>query len=179
MAEHSLARRQFLRGKFLQSLQSVQEQQQGLNPIRLPWALSEAEFVQGCTACGDCFSVCESRIIVRGANGLPEIDFSQGECTFCRQCVEHCPQPLFRPVEMPAWTHKIEIKHTCLSQHQIECRSCGDSCSNNAIRFRLSLGKVAQPQVDLDYCNGCGACLTSCPTNAIAIITLNTNLEIE
>ena len=42
----------------------------------------------------------------------------------------------------------------------------------NAIRFRLQLGGVAKPILDLESCNGCGACLSVCPTKAIKFLIL-------
>ena len=41
-----------------------------------------------------------------------------------------------------------------------------DSCPMNAIRFRLQLGGVAKPILDLESCNGCGACLSVCPNKS-------------
>ena len=47
----------------------------------------------------------------------------------------------------------------------------------NAIRFRLQLGGVAKPILDLESCNGCGACLRDCPTKAIKILNFETNTD--
>ncbi|MBD4688740.1 4Fe-4S dicluster domain-containing protein, partial [Xanthomonas citri pv. citri] len=49
-------------------------------------------------------------------------------------------------------------------------RSCGDGCESRAIRFRPALGGIATLQLDLTACNGCGACLSVCPTSAISIL---------
>ena len=46
--------------------------------------------------------------------------------------------------------------------------ACGESCEVRAIRFRQVPGGVALPEIDDAACTGCGACLASCPTSAIA-----------
>lgn len=166
-----LPRRSFLRGQFLHSLKSEKVSQQGYEPIRPPWS-NLANFLEKCTACGNCLKACETHIIVKGAGGYPEVDFSQGECTFCEKCVQSCEEGVFREVSEEAWSHKIEIQASCLLQLGTECRSCGDSCEMRVIRFRPSLGGIAQMSLDLESCNGCGACLSVCPTSAITIQSL-------
>ena len=112
---------------------------------------------------------------MKGDGGFPEVRFDNGECTFCGKCVDVCKQPIFHSLDEKPWLHKIEIGMACLSQHRIECRSCQDSCPMRAISFRLKMGGVAQPLVNTDVCNGCGACLQGCPVNAIKISYLKQN----
>lgn len=175
MTTEHLPRRQFLRGKFFSSLKNNTEQTQGINEIRPPWAMENRQFIADCTRCGDCLAQCETQIIIKGEGGFPAVDFSQGECTFCGRCAEICQQPIFHPRETQPWVHKIHINAQCLTQHRIECRTCQDSCPTGAIRFRLQLGGVAQPQVNFEECNGCGACLAGCPVSAITISNLKQN----
>ena len=177
MAIENPSRRQLLRGQFLQSLHSESAKIQGINAIRPPWSINEVDFTDKCTRCGDCILVCETQIIVKGDGGFPEIQFDKGECTFCQKCVLVCEQPIFRSLEEEPWTHKVEITTQCLTENRVECRSCQDSCPMNAIRFRLQLGGVAKPMLDLASCNGCGACLSVCPTKAIKIINFETNTD--
>ncbi len=92
-------------------------------------------------------------------------------------CVLVCEQPIFRSLEEEPWAHKVEITTQCLTENRVECRSCQDSCPMNAIRFRLQLGGVAKPILDLESCNGCGACLSVCPTKAIKILNFETNTD--
>ena len=56
----------------------------------------------------------------------------------------------FRSLEEEPWAHKVEITTECLTENRVECRSCQDSCPMNAIRFRLQLGGVAKPILDLE-----------------------------
>lgn len=103
------------------------------------------------------------------------MDFQQGECTFCYQCADACPEPLFLPKTEPAWHARAVIDDRCLAMQNVDCRSCGDSCEPFAISFKLAVGRVAQPQIDTNSCTGCGACVSVCPTSAITI--KNTLLE--
>ncbi|MDH2926356.1 ferredoxin-type protein NapF [Lonepinella koalarum] len=170
-SQPSLPRRAFLQGRFLHSLKTEQEKMQGYQAIRPPWVNLD-EFVEKCTACDKCITACETQIIIKGKGGFPEIDFARGECTFCQHCMESCPEDVFRATDETPWLHKVEIQHNCLLTHNIECRSCGDSCDSRAIRFRPKLGGIVELILALESCNGCGACLAVCPTQAIHILNI-------
>ena len=171
LTNQSLPRRAFLRGQFLNTLKTEQTQLQGYSAVRPPWA-DLANFLEKCTACGQCVTACETKIIKQGAGGFPEVDFTLGdkECTFCEKCVKVCPEPVFLLTSEAAWSHKVEISEQCLLQRKIECRSCGDYCPERAVRFRPSLGGIAILSLDLTACNGCGACLSVCPVKAISLV---------
>lgn len=179
MTVENLPRRQFLRGKFLTSLHSENEQKQGFDRIRPPWAVENSIFVEQCTRCGDCLSVCETNILVKGDGGFPEVRFNNGECTFCGKCVDVCKQPIFRSCSEQPWNHKIEIGKDCLTEKNIACRSCQDNCPKNAIKFRWQAGGIAKPVLDVDACNGCGACIQRCPVDAITLFYPSHNNENE
>lgn len=170
-SEQSLPRRNFLRGQFLNTFKTEQVKKQGQNAIRAPWT-NLADFYEKCTACDACIKVCEMQILKRGAGGYPEVDFTLGhkECSFCKACVNICEQDVFCPSSEIAWTHKVEISSACLTQMGVECRACEDNCEQRAIRFQRTLGGIAKPGLNLENCNGCGACLSSCPTNAIRVL---------
>ncbi|WP_131112197.1 4Fe-4S dicluster domain-containing protein [Sulfuricystis thermophila] len=51
----------------------------------------------------------------------------------------------------------------------VVCRSCGDACDEQAIRFSPRLGSAALPVVLTERCTGCGACLPVCPAGAITL----------
>ena len=139
--------------------------------IRPPWALPEASFTDLCTRCNDCLGTCPERIIISGDGGFPAIDFKLGECTFCGDCVTACkPLALLRTDNQAAWTHKAFIAACCLPERGVECRTCGDFCLANAIRFSPRLGGSPIPVIDAEKCTGCGACLAPCPVSAISII---------
>jgi len=145
--------------------------------MRLPWVINEAVFTSACTQCQDCIQSCESNIIVKDEDGFPKIDFSLGECTFCNDCIKSCEQPLFsgefteentlNNIEK-AWPVTLEISDKCLAKNNIYCQSCRDECETNVIKFNYIDSSIPQPSLnDLD-CNQCGACIKTCPQNAIA-----------
>lgn len=142
--------------------------------VRPPWARDEVVFLDRCDRCDDCVTACSERILIRGSGGYPEVDFSRGGCTFCGDCVTACPtDALTSPgaVELPAWAHRAQITEKCLSLNGVLCRSCGDACDVEAIRFRLMTGGRSRPSVDLDACTGCGSCRYVCPVGAVSLIT--------
>ncbi len=137
--------------------------------VLMPWVASISSFTDDCTRCGKCISQCENNIIINGDGGFPTVDFSKGECTFCYQCAEVCPEPIFLPQSHQPWQAKAQITQSCLANQNVECRSCGEMCDTMAIQFKLQLNKVAQPVINNDDCNGCGACVAVCPTSAIQV----------
>jgi ferredoxin-type protein NapF len=157
---NSISRAQFIRGNFSGSRQV----------IRPPWAMAEPDFVAACSRCGDCIGACPEKILETGRGGFPQVNFSKGECTFCGDCAGRCKSGVLnKRVDVAAWPLKAIIAPTCLALKQVVCRSCGESCPIGAIRFRLSVGAVARPEVDLAACTGCGACYGPCPVSAVAI----------
>lgn len=168
----SMQRRGFLRGRIPTN---------GV-PLRPPWALAEAEFIERCTRCDACITACPTAILVRGDGGFPHVDFTRGECTFCAECVSRCEvHALLRPADAtPPWPLRVFIGDTCLALHNVECRVCGESCAHAAIRFRPRAGGVARPALELDACTGCGACVAPCPTRAIEVrVPAPASLEIH
>tara|TARA_B110000211_G_scaffold233854_2_gene301322 strand:- start:32060 stop:32578 length:519 start_codon:yes stop_codon:yes gene_type:complete len=152
-----LSRRNFMRAKKVSSPPA----------IRLPWTADEALFTRGCTQCGDCISACEENIIIKGDGGFPEINFSAGECSFCQACVKSCKEPLFNSLDTLPWQLDIEIQSSCLAKKQIHCQICQDSCEPEAIVFKYLHSSVPQPEITLEDCTSCGACVAVCPESAI------------
>ncbi|NRB68031.1 MAG: ferredoxin-type protein NapF [Vibrio sp.] len=153
-----LSKRRFLSGKKRQD-----------NELSLPWLSQPTLFIEQCTRCNKCVDVCQTQIIVKGDGGFPHIDFSNDECTFCYQCAAICPEPLFKPQSTHPWTAKATVNEDCLAKLNVDCRTCGDMCEPMAITFKLEVGKVAQPILNLEECNGCGACVSVCPTSSINV----------
>ncbi|HCX33110.1 MAG TPA: ferredoxin-type protein NapF [Rhodocyclaceae bacterium] len=136
---------------------------------RPPWALAEREFIGRCTRCGECSSSCPAGILVRGAGGYPEVDFTHGGCTFCAACVRICATGALRWIEAaPAWNLRAVICATrCLASRAVVCRGCGDACEADAISFRPGPAGIGFPAVDWFACTGCGACVPVCPVQAV------------
>lgn len=138
-------------------------------PLRPPWTTSET-VLKRCTGCGACADTCPEGIISIGSGSLPELSFAAGECTFCGACAEACGEGVFAGWPSgPAFDHRAEIGTDCLARHDVTCLSCSDACPEVAIRLRPRLGQPAMPELDPDRCNGCGACVASCPADAISV----------
>lgn len=155
----NLSRRNLLRGRW---------QQQSF-VVRPPWIISESEFINNCSRCNACIKSCETNVIISGAGGFPELDFNRSECNFCGNCVQACQEAVFDEEQEAPWRYKAEINSACLTNKNIECRICNDSCEVSAIKFKLKAGHVAQPVLNITLCNGCGACISHCPVKAINV----------
>lgn len=162
------SRRRLFRGKIAQE-----------HVLRLPWVVSEAAFLSQCDQCQDCISVCETQIITKDSQGFPKIDFSKDECTFCNKCVDACEKPMFVPEEerqnnsTQPWPARIDISNKCLATNNIFCQSCQDVCETRAIKFHLLTSGVPKPELTLDNCTSCGACVSTCPQDAIKFVDEN------
>ncbi|WP_371227304.1 ferredoxin-type protein NapF [Roseovarius sp. 2305UL8-3] len=155
MVERS-TRRAFLRGRF-----------QDTNEIRPPGAAPWQSFLDTCTRCSDCANACPEQIITLDTDGLPVVDPRLGACTFCGACTEACPTKALTAGQ--PWLWHAAIASTCLSMNGVQCRACEDYCDDRAIRFRLALAGKASPEIDLEACTGCGACVAPCPVNAVTL----------
>ncbi len=149
----TLSRRGFLTG----------QRQNMPDGFPLPWWLHQP----GCDGCGRCVNACDTQIIV--LQTLPFIDFSHGECTFCAACADICPQPLFAPRDTQPWRLSIKIDDRCVAFQGVNCRSCQESCEQQAITFHFNRLGVAQPKIHPENCTGCGACLAPCPVSATGL----------
>ncbi|TLU66861.1 ferredoxin-type protein NapF [Thalassotalea litorea] len=141
--------------------------------FRLPWTIGEEHFNHNCSKCRQCLEVCETQIIELDGDGLPFLNFSKGECTFCAACVEKCPEPLFQSRQQPPFSGQLNIKQTCLAKQHIFCQSCADSCDQQAISF-VYRQAIPEPSVDQNACNQCGACISVCPNQSTELINLET-----
>lgn len=134
--------------------------------IRPPGAFAEG--LEACTGCGACIARCPTGII-HLVERLPSIDFASGECTFCGECRTACPEPVFAQGEARSFPHVAVVTDGCLARHDIACQSCGESCPEQAIRFRPRIGGPFLPELNEEICSGCGACLRVCPVGAITL----------
>jgi len=141
-------------------------------PRRPPWAIAEPSFIHLCDRCGDCIRACPEQILFGGRGGYPQIDFSRDGCSFCGECARACRQGGLRITDEHPWNMKVFIAESCLSNLGTECRVCGERCQTSAIQFRRQAGcTTAMPMLEQARCNGCGACISECPVNAIDVLS--------
>jgi ferredoxin-type protein NapF len=177
MANIDHSRRAFFRRPAALVAQPAKEEATSVDrwlPQRPPWALSESLFTDKCTRCNECISACEEEIIFIGDGGFPEIDFSRGECTFCEACVESCkPDALLKQTDNQAFYFNITIDDSCLAKQKTHCQSCKDACDTRAITMPwpkgVSSGAIQTPEINIEDCTSCGACVSICPSASISI----------
>lgn len=155
----TISRAQFLRGDFSSRNK----------PLRPPWALSEAQFLAACTACGECIPACSLKLLRAGSGGYPQLSFAAGGCSFCGDCLKACTTgALVRKAD--PWTLKAQVSADCLAAQGVMCSICAEHCDARAIRIRPALGGRAQPQINNEACTGCGACFSVCPNQSISLV---------
>lgn len=166
----AISRIQFLRGDF-----------RGLHlPVRPPWSVPEELFTECCTRCGDCIEACPSGLIKEGQGQYPQINFHKGGCDFCGDCAAACKKGALKKIpssNTAPWNLKAAILDSCLSLNGVVCRSCGEVCDSRAIQFRLEVGGVAKPILDVNDCTGCGECFAVCPAKAIRIESIESQVQ--
>jgi ferredoxin-type protein NapF len=164
-------RRQFLRGDFSKKPEA----------IRPPWAIAEFDFVNTCTRCNECVEKCPENIIVKAEDGFPTINFDLGGCSFCQECVAACDAKALSIISAgySPWDLKADISNDCISLHGVMCRSCVDSCDEDAITFQYRVGGVSQPELNQKSCTGCGFCVVTCPVDSIKISKDNTQEDYD
>ena len=190
-----ITRMQFLRG----------DMKGNKKPFRPPWAIPEQYFIDFCTRCDKCIEACFDELIVKGRGGYPQMDFKRGGCDFCGDCLNVCETSALKKFPatnkktnnreeqsdsstkeqesdsyLPPWHIKASIDLTsCLSMNGTICRSCGESCDDEAIKFNLKLGGIAEPILNQDNCTGCGACFSVCPVQIIELKTIVMNESVS
>lgn len=103
---------------------------------------------------------------MRGDGGFPAVDFTRGECTFCRACEGACAPRALVAEGRVAWSIQADVASACLALHGVHCQTCRDACPTSAIGFPMRPG-VPKPVIDGALCTGCGACVAPCPVDAL------------
>lgn len=141
------------------------------NPIRPPWSVNLDQFYLRCTRCNSCINTCPQHILIKGQGGYPEVDFKHGECTFCQDCVSACQLDALSNENDKPWNFSISISNNCLNSTNSYCISCADQCEPEAIILKPGLAGNVTASIDQSLCTACGACIASCPVDAIKIHT--------
>jgi len=173
----------FLSTAFPIRLLSLESGQHGQIPIMPPGSKSLAHFMHHCTACHLCVSVCTTNVMVPayleyGICGImqPKLDYLLGYCDFdCNACGLVCPTGAITPLLLPE-KRLVRIGIVFLNKTKCivyvkkkHCGACGEVCPTHAI-FPVEKGHVLFPEIDVDYCIGCGACEHACPVKPKAIM---------
>lgn len=139
--------------------------------LRPPWSIEEWRFQEKCTRCGDCVRACPEMILVGAGDKYPIVNFALGECTFCGECVQSCATGALnnrRDLEEP-WQAIAYVEPHCLAKNGTWCSVCIEKCEQEAISISSNIGRAPIPQINLDKCNGCGACVRPCPAGALVV----------
>jgi ferredoxin len=151
-----------------------------------PGAVSRKRFLETCTACGLCLSVCPSRVLQPalgqlGARGLfvPRLDYSVSYCQFeCTSCLRACPSGALR--DMSLERKKLSkigdaslVKERCIViVNHTKCGACAEHCPTGAVRMVVGGTGLPEPVFSSDICIGCGACHHACPAVPEKAITV-------
>ena len=162
----------------------------GPRPVRPPGSVPEAEFLQMCIRCGECFQSCPSDVLQplgfqQGLEGLwtPHVVADWAGCaSSCNACGQVCPTGAIRALPLEEKRHArmglaIVNESTCLPFHGEACQLCVDECTAagyDALEFVAvgtevdelgqpieGTGRLA-PLLIPDKCVGCGLCQTRC-----------------
>ena len=172
----------FLSATFPIRLSSLETEQNKQMPMMPPGSKSLSHFMQHCTACHLCVSVCTTNVIVPayleyGVSGImqPKLDYLQGHCDFdCNACGQVCPTGAIAPLLLQEkkltriGIVSLNKKKCIVHVKKKHCGACGEVCPTHAI-FPVEKELVLFPEIDIDYCIGCGACEHACPTKPKAI----------
>lgn len=151
-----------------------------------PGSASVDRFLDRCTACHLCISVCPSHVLQPalleyGIKGFmkPRLDFAVNFCDFdCRRCAEVCPDGAITLLPVPekqlaqiglAHFHK---KRCIVFAQGTDCAACSEHCPTKAV-YTVPFGdNLRLPEVKQELCIGCGACEHACPVKPAKAITV-------
>lgn len=153
-------------------------------PLRPPGAIDGERFTGLCIRCGNCARVCPARILhpdlgdYGAASFLtPVLRYQDEYCLeTCQRCTQVCPSGALRPLsaedkpQAGIGVARVDMD-VCLLADDHECAICTNACPYAAIHLVFSEETYLNtPTVDVECCNGCGACQVRCPTTPKAIV---------
>lgn len=151
-------------------------------PIAPPGAFSLRNFVQHCTACQLCVSVCPNEVLRPFTSLLePEMSYERGYCRpECVKCSEVCPTGAIKPITVADKSaiqigHAVWIKENCIPLRDGQsCNNCARHCPTAAIQMVPSdpsnPDSLKIPVVNEEKCIGCGACENLCPARPFSAL---------
>ena len=142
---------------------------------RPPGALPPKQFLEACTACGDCIAACPygAVFVLPDVHG-PVLDPNHIACHLCEDypCIEACPEDALSPLDegvLPGFGVAEVYAEACLNSDrkkgQKRCRECLHHCPvEDVIRY----DRQGLPEIEKN-CTGCGVCVENCPTGALKV----------
>ncbi len=122
-----------------------------------------------CTGCGACIKACPRSVIdliprvhniylacSNHDRGARVKKYCTVGCTACTLCIKATPSGAITMINsLPVLDYKMHENFV------VAAYTCPSSCFTDLVKFR--------PKVNIDAkCDGCGLCVTACPTNAIS-----------
>ncbi len=165
------------------------------NPVTPPGSISIEHFTANCTACNLCISACPVQVLQPsfldyGILGImqPKMDYQTSFCNFeCIICSQVCPSGAILPIE--PGKKKITqlgkvtfVKENCIVYtEKTDCGACSEHCPTKAVSMvpyhegNEIIASLRMPQVQNEYCIGCGACEYACPVKPYKAIYVEGN----
>ncbi|NTW78209.1 MAG: 4Fe-4S dicluster domain-containing protein [Syntrophaceae bacterium] len=152
-------------------------------PVTPPGSQNVERFSKTCTACCLCVAACPTSVLTPsfldyGPAGLlqPKMNYEKSYCDYeCNVCGKVCPTGAISRIKLDdkKLTQIGEaklLKDVCVVyvEHN-NCGACGEVCPTHAIRF-TDRENILYPEIDKQYCIGCGACQLACPTTPRSIV---------
>ncbi|MGM0598914.1 MAG: 4Fe-4S dicluster domain-containing protein [Candidatus Rifleibacteriota bacterium] len=146
--------------------------------VRPPGSGNEEDFLKLCIKCGKCIKACPFIALqpVIHANefdrGTPCLRVAASYCRFCKDfpCISACPSGA---LNLKNKTKKIATAlidaEKCLRTSKISCDACRQRCDYGAIGLTA---ENAEPEIIVNKCTGCGACVCVCPVTPTTAVKL-------
>ncbi|PKK89593.1 MAG: hypothetical protein CVV64_13585 [Candidatus Wallbacteria bacterium HGW-Wallbacteria-1] len=158
----------------------------GLAPVMPPGAGSLSRFMGLCASCGACVAACPTHVMKQSfleqglsAYGKPFLDYESSYCAFeCNKCGAQCPAGAI--MNLPLESRKLTRvgiaaidRKLCIPYVKGEdCGACAEHCPTGAINTRREGGPLL-PDVDPEYCIGCGVCQHACPVRPVRAVRVS------